>query len=96
MIVEISTEFRKIGSFINSEVGSSEIWILGQRDELQALKFKYPTIQHPSFSRTRKIGVCAGLGPRLDGHIPSYNLSHTLIFQNYTDLATFYYKLFVA
>jgi hypothetical protein len=26
--------------------GSSEIWILGQLDELQALESKYPTIQH--------------------------------------------------
>jgi hypothetical protein len=34
------------------DVGSSEIWILGQLDELQALESKYPTILLPSFSRT--------------------------------------------
>jgi hypothetical protein len=31
--------------------------ILGQLDELRVLESKYPTIQHPSFSRTRSSGI---------------------------------------
>jgi hypothetical protein len=45
------------------DVGSSEIWILGQlEDELQALESKYPTIQHPSFSSISKLFIPRYIG----------------------------------